>query len=90
MAVQEEYPNKYLDEELNYMKEIREAYFEPRDHELREARRYEDSRLRKYESPYEISDKKRVIAVLGKMMYQSDEKIKAKKTVDIDLVTLLR
>jgi hypothetical protein len=28
-------PNKYLDEELNYMKEIREAYFlPPKDDQL--------------------------------------------------------
>jgi hypothetical protein len=25
----DDYPNKYLDEEINYMKEIRQAYFMP-------------------------------------------------------------
>ena len=32
----EDYPNKYLDEELNYMKQIREAYFLPKPEELRQ------------------------------------------------------
>ena len=27
--LKDDYPNKYLDEELNYMKEIRETYFLP-------------------------------------------------------------
>ena len=29
-----EFPNKYLDVELNYMKEIREAYFMPTEKEM--------------------------------------------------------
>jgi hypothetical protein len=28
-------PNKYIDNELNYMKEIRKAYFMPREEELK-------------------------------------------------------
>ena len=32
--MKEDYPNKYLDVELSYMKEIREAYFMPKEEEL--------------------------------------------------------
>lgn len=35
-------PNKYIDNELNYMKEIRKAYFMPRDDELKQLSDYYD------------------------------------------------
>lgn len=38
----EDYPNKYVDEELNYMKEIRKAYFLPKPEEIKEVERYEE------------------------------------------------
>jgi hypothetical protein len=37
-----ELPNKYIDNELNYMKEIRKAYFMPRDDELKQLSDYYD------------------------------------------------
>ena len=45
-----DYPNKYLDVELNYMKEIREAYFIPKDIVVVEKEKEEYN-------PYEISEK---------------------------------
>lgn len=35
-----ELPNKYVDCELNYMKEIRKAYFMPREEELKQVDDY--------------------------------------------------
>ena len=34
------YPNKYVDEEINCMKEIRKAYFTPNEEELQQVERY--------------------------------------------------
>jgi len=31
MLLKADYPNKYVDQELNYMKEIRETYFVPKE-----------------------------------------------------------
>lgn len=56
----EDFPNKYLDDEIKFMKQIREAYFEPKEEELFLLEKYylekEDQRKRVNKKPNEITE----------------------------------
>ena len=53
-------PNKYIDSEFNYMKEIRKAYFLPKESELKQVDSYYENlaerQRRQNMSPFEITD----------------------------------
>ncbi len=56
----QDYPNKYVDEEINCMKEIRKAYFMPKPEEVQQAERYYENLEKRHklrnQSPHEIND----------------------------------
>lgn len=48
------FPNKYIDEELMFMKEIRKAYFEPTSKELKQLDQNKKMQAFSKSKPYEI------------------------------------
>lgn len=49
-------PNKFLDVEIDYMKEIRETYFQIKEEDLSEDEKNGSTLLRQKKNPYEISE----------------------------------
>ena len=49
-------PNKFLDVEIDYMKEIRETYFQIKEEDLSEDEKNGSILLRQKKNPYEISE----------------------------------
>ena len=88
----DDYPNKYIDGELNYMKEIREAYFTPKKEEIKQAKRYHEMIKEKHEkgshwSPYEITE----AAPSTDKIFSSHKNIELKnKTIEVNCRNLLK
>lgn len=55
LMLKADYPNKYVDQELNYMKEIRQTYFMPKPEDLIEIEKssYVETKVK----DFEINDK---------------------------------
>jgi hypothetical protein len=94
----DDYPNKYLDEEINYMKEIRQAYFMPNKEELQLVDRYydkQDKRLRRTnQSPFEITNanssvNRSAVEIRGTSPSPPNTKMAGKQTLEMNCKTLM-
>ena len=94
----DDYPNKYLDEEINYMKEIRQAYFMPNKEELQLVDRYydkQDNRVRRTnQSPFEITDanssvNRSAVEIRGTSPSPPKTKMAGKQTLEMNCKTLM-